>query len=203
MRMAALAGKALKCALPLALAFGLSGCINLGGGHKSAPSLLRLAAAQSAAAGSALSGNSSDAIIVVDPETDRSLAVTRLAVQLDDSRVAYLKDAQWVERPAHMFAALLAETIRAGGKHLVFASGDAVTSGGSRLSGHLLDFGYDARSKVAVVRYDAVWTAPGGAVTTKRFESRVKAVPAKPEVVGHALNQAANDVAAQVAVWLG
>jgi cholesterol transport system auxiliary component len=102
-----------------------------------------------------------------------------------------------------MFAALLAETIRAGGKHLVFASGDAITSGGSRLSGRLLDFGYDAPSKTAVVRYDAVWTAPGGAVTTKRFEARVKVAQPKAEPVGHALNQAANDVAVQVAAWLG
>jgi len=102
-----------------------------------------------------------------------------------------------------LFAALLAETVRAGGKHLVFTADEAVTTSGSRLGGRLLAFGYDAREQAAVVRYDAVWTAPGGTVSTKRFEAKIPGVAAKPEQVGPALNRAANQVAAQVAEWLG
>lgn len=186
-----------------ALVLGLSGCVSFGGGGKAPPTLLRLSATQSAPAGTALSGKVSDAIVVLDPETDRSLAVTRVAVQVDDSNVAYLPMALWVERPAHMFAGLLAETVRASGKHLVFTADEAVTNSGTRLGGRLSAFGYDAREQSVVVRYDAVWTAPGGAVSTKRFEARVPGVAAKPEQVGPALNRAANQVAAQVAEWLG
>ena len=140
--------------------------------------------------------------MVLDPETDRSLDVVKVAVQVDDSNIAYLADVQWVERPAHLFAGLLAETVRAGGKHIVFTADDAVTTSGSRLSGHLLDFGYDAREQSAVVRFEAVWTTTSGTVTTKRFESRVPGVGPKSEQVGPALNKAANTVAEQVAEWL-
>jgi len=189
--------------LAAALALGLSGCVSLGGGGKAPPTMMRLSATQSAPAGAALSGKVSDAIVVLDPETDRSLAVTRVAVQVDASNVAYLQNAVWVERPAHMFAALVAETVRAGGKHLVFTADEAVTSSGTRLGGRLTAFGYDAREQSVVVRYDAVWTAPGGSVSTKRFEAKVPGVSAKPGQVGPALNRAANQVAAQVAEWLG
>lgn len=190
-------------AAPLALALVLSGCIGLGGGGKVPPSLMRLTPARLVEPGSALSGKAGDAIVVLDPETDRSLDNTRVAVQVDDANVAYLKDGQWVERPAHLFAGLVAETIRAGGKHLVLSADEASIAGGSRLGGELLEFGFDARDQSVVVRYDAVWTAPGGAVSTKRFEARVPGVAAKPEAVAPALNKAANQVAAQVAEWVG
>ncbi len=191
-----------KAAAPTALALMLSGCLGLGGG-KPPPTLLRLTAAKSVPAGTALSGKATDAIMVLDPQTDRSLAVTRVAVQVDDSNVAYLKGVQWVERPAHLFGALLAETIRADGKHLVFSADEAVSLGGTRLSGRLLDFGYDARSQSVVVRYDALWTSATGSITTKRFEAVVPGIAAKAEFVGPALNKAANQVAAQVADWVG
>jgi cholesterol transport system auxiliary component len=40
-------------------------------------------------------------------------------------------------------------------------------------------------------------------VQSQRFESVVPGVIAKPGPVGVALNQAANDVAAQIAEWVG
>ena len=191
-----------KAAAPMALALMLSGCLGLGGA-KPPPTLLRLTAAKFVPVGTALSGKSADAIMVLNPQTDRSLAVVRVAVQVDDSNIAYLAGAQWVERPANLFGTLLAETIRAGGKHLVFTADEAVTLGGSRLSGRLLDFGYDARNQSVVVRYDALWSGPGGTISTKRFEAVVPGVAAKPEFVGPALNKAANQVASQVAEWIG
>ena len=190
-----------KCAAPLALALLLQGCISFGG--KVPPTLLRLTSTQSAPAGASLSGRTSDAIVVLDPDTDRSIAVTRVMVQVDDSNIAYLAKAQWAERPSHMFAALMAETVRAGGKHLVFTADEAVTVLGSRLGGRLMAFGYDAREQAVVVRYDAVLSAPGGVVNTKRFEAKIAGVAATPEAVGPALNRAANQVAGQVSEWLG
>mgnify|MGYP000325975497 CR=1 FL=1 len=190
-------------ATPLVAALALGGCIGIGGGNKPPMRLLRFTSAQTAPAGSALSGNATDAIIVFDPETDRRLAVTRVAVQVDATNVAYLKDTAWVDRPAHLFSMLLTETIRAGGKHMAFSSDSGVVAVGSRLHGDLLDCGYDARERAVVVRYDAVWTAPGGKVMTKRFEAKVAGVAPKPDKIAPALNKAANDVAAQVAEWLG
>ncbi len=191
-----------KWSAPLALALLLQGCVSLGGG-KPPPTLLRLTATQAPAAGSSLNGKTVDAIVVLDPDTDRSLAVTRIMVQVDDSNVAYLAKAQWAERPSHMFAAVLAETVRAGGRHLVFTADEAVTVLGSRLGGRLMALGYDAREQAVVVRYDAVLSATGGVVSTKRFEVKIPGVAATPEQVGPALNRAANQVAAQVSDWLG
>lgn len=192
----------LRIAALLALSAGLSGCLGLGG-SKAPPTLLKLTSSATLPAGAALSGKIEDAILVLDPETDRSLGVSRIAVQVDDSNVAYIKDAQWVERPAHLFAQLLAETIRAGGQRLVFTADDSIVASKHRLAGRLVDFGYDARNMSAVVRYDAVRTGPGGAVSTRRFEAVVPGVKVDPEHLGPALNKAANKVAAEVAAWVG
>jgi cholesterol transport system auxiliary component len=124
-------------------------------------------------------------------------------VQIDDSTIAYLKDATWVERPARQFRRLLAETIRAKGKRIVAESGDASEGGKSILAGRLLDMGYDARSQSVVVRYDALREEPGGQVLSRRFEAIVPGVAPKVEAVAPALNKAANDVASQVADWVG
>lgn len=191
-----------RMALPLALALALSGCISFGGG-KAPPTLINLTPEAAAPAGATVSGRAEDALVVLDPETDRRLAVQRVAVSVDPANVAYLKNAAWVERPSRLFGALLAETIRAKGSRLVFSDGDAAASGRNRLSGRLLDIGYDGPSQAVVVRYDAVLAGPGGAISTKRFEARVPGVRAKPEEVGPALGKAANDVARQVADWVG
>ena len=185
----------------LALTLMLGGCLSFGG--KAPPTLFSLTAAQVAPAGSTASGSLKSAIVVMEPETDKRLAVQRVPVQIDAANVAYIKDAVWVERPARLFGALLAETLRAKGNVLVFEGSESEAPGASRLSGRLLDMGYDAATQSAVVRFDAIRSAPGGAITTKRFESRVAGISAKPEAVGPALNRAANDVAAQVAEWIG
>ncbi len=128
------------------------------------------------------------------------LNVTRVAVQVDGSNVAYVKKALWVERPARLFARLLAETIRAKGR-LVLENEPG--SGSSQvLSGRLLAMGYDAASQSAVVRFDAIRTS-GGQISTRRFEASQPAGEGEGAVLGPALNRAANDVARQVAEWVG
>lgn len=194
------AGLALALASTLALA--LSGCISLGGG-KAPPSLFTLTAQNAPAPGTSASGSAADALVVLDPETDRALGVTRVAVTVDASNVAYLKNALWAERPARLFRHLLAETLRAKGARLVFEDADATASGRVRLAGRLLACGYDAPSGAAVVRYDAVREGAGGAIQTRRFEASVPVGKADAARVGPALNAAANKVAAEVADWIG
>lgn len=179
----------------------LAGCVNLGGG-KPPPTLVSLTPASSAAAGATVSGTLKDALVVAEPETDRRLAVQRIPVQIDDANVAYLQNAQWVERPARLFRSLLAETIRAKGR-LVIEDNQIEAGGNGRLAGRLLDMGYDARRLSVVVRYDAIREDKFGAVTTRRFEAVIPVAEPKGEYVGPALNRAANQVAAQVADWVG
>jgi cholesterol transport system auxiliary component len=179
----------------------LAGCVNLGGG-KPPPTLVSLTPASAAPAGAMASGMLKDALVVAEPETDRRLAVQRIPVQIDDANVAYLQNAQWVERPARLFRSLLAETIRAKGR-LVIEDDQVEAGGNGRLAGRLLDMGYDARRQSVIVRYDAIREAKGGVVSTRRFEAVIPVAEAKGEYVGPALNQAANQVAAQVADWVG
>lgn len=188
--------------LPLAAALLLGGCISLGGG-KVPDRLITLTAEAAAPAGALGSGSMAEALVVLDPVTDRRLDVQRVPVQVDAANVAYLKDVQWVERPARQFRRLLAETIRARGKRLVVEGADDPAGARETLSGRLVDLGYDAETSSIVVRFDALRENRDGRVEARRFESIVPGVAAKPEQVGPALNRAANDVARQVADWIG
>jgi cholesterol transport system auxiliary component len=179
----------------------LGGCISLGG--KAPKQLIRLTPEATAPAGDMGSAALRDALVVLDPETDRRLDVQRVPVQIDDATIAYLKDATWVERPARQFRRLLAETIRARGKRLVVEAGDTGELGRTTLGGRLLDMGYDARSQSVVLRFDAMRTDAAGNAQSRRFEATVPGVSPKVESVAPALNKAANEVASEVADWVG
>ena len=187
-------------AVPLAASLLLGGCLSFG--PKVPTTLFDLTPDAVAAPGSGTSGTLESAIVVLEPEAEQRLDVTRVPVQIDDANVAYVKDAMWIERPARLFQRLVAETLRAKGTRLVLDS-DPGTGNALRLGGRLLDMGYDARTLEAVVRFDAVRTQPGGRIDTKRFEARVPGITAKPAALGPALDQAANQVAVQVAEWVG
>lgn len=190
-----------KLAAVALCALALSGCVRLSGA-KVPETLLNLTAQKTAAAGAWARGNYDEAVVVLEPQVDQRLNVTRVPVQVDEANVAYVRNAVWVERPARLFQHLLAETIRANGGGRLVVESDPGASG-LRVSGRLLDMGYDARTKSVVVRYDAVVERTGGTVETTRFEAVVPNVKADADQVGVALNKAANDVAAQVAAWIG
>ena len=189
-----------RASVALAAVLALSGCL---GGGKVPAQLLNLTPASAPAAGSVASGNTESALAVVDIDAPRKLDVLRLPVVSGGASVAYLKDAQWVDKPARLFERLLSDTIRARGKRLVVSNTDLEDSAATRLSGTLLAMDYDAASSSVVVRYDAVLTTPDRKILTRRFESTVPGVIAKPLPVAEAMNRAANDVAAQVAEWVG
>lgn len=184
---------------PVLAALALGGCSF---GPKVPPRLYTLTAINGPVAGASASGRLEDAIVVLEPEAEQRLDVTRVPVQVDPQNVAYLKNAGWVERPARLMQRLLADTIRARGSRVVLDTADPEGGASVRLSGRLIDMGYDAPSSSVVVRYDAIRETPGGQITMRRFESIVPGVPSKPEPVGVALNQAANQVAADIAAWL-
>ena len=178
----------------------LAGCISLGG--KPPKLLIGLTPDKSAAVGDLAGGRIADALVVLDPQADRKIDVLRVAVQVDDTKIAYLKDATWVEKPARLMRHLLSEAIRTRGKHLVLEASDDVSGTKQTLAGRLLDLGYDTRTSSVVVRYDALRTLPDGAIAARRFEAVIPGVPAQNKPVAEALNRAANDVAGQVAAWV-
>ncbi|PNU02964.1 ABC transporter [Novosphingobium guangzhouense] len=191
----------LTAAAALGLTAGLAGCVSLG--TKPPDQLLKLTAEDSAPAGATASGQLTDAIVVMDPESDRGLDVLRVPVRVNDSSIAYLKDALWVEKPTRQFRSLLAETLRARTGQLVVEGGDFEVTGKTLIGGRLLQMGYDAQRSAVVVRFDAVRSERGnGPLQTRRFEAVVNGIEAKAGPVGVALNQASNDVARQVADWI-
>lgn len=184
----------------VAACLALAGCLSLGA--KVPDQLLRLTPEAAAPVGSQSSGQIADAIVVIDPEADRSLDVLRVPVQVDASSIAYLKDASWVEKPARQFRGLLAETIRAEVGGLVVEGGEYEITGRLAVGGRLLRMGYDVPTRSVIVRFDAMRSVRGGEILTRRFESTVKDVEPDARSVGPALNQAANDVARQVTGWI-
>lgn len=178
----------------------LAGCVSLG--SKVPDQLITLTSDARAPAGEVRSGAPSESIVVLDPDTDRRLDVTRVPVQVDSSTIAYLKKAVWVEKPARQFRRLLAETIRAQSGRVVVEGKDYEVAGSTVVSGSLVDMGYDAQLQAVVVRYDAVVEDGEGKINARRFEAEVPVASPKPKHVAPALNEAANTVAAEVAEWL-
>lgn len=192
---------AARAATVAGLVLALGSCVNLGS-SKPPAQLFALQAASPAPAGYSASARPAEALLVAEPETDRALAAPRIAAVVDDSRVAYLAGGQWVERPSRQFATLLAEALRAHGHRLVLRDGDAMPASGTRLSGHLLALGYDARLPGAVVRFDALRRGPDGRISTRRFEAVEKGVKPDARAVAEALGRLANTVAGEVAGWV-
>lgn len=190
-----------KALLPAISALALAGCVSLT--PEPPESLLTLTPARTVPAGATVAGTAATALAVIEPAADQRLNVVRVPVQTSDASLAYLQDAVWVEKPARLFRQLLAETIRAGGSRLVVAEGDLGYSAANKLTGRLLDMGFDATTGSVVVRFDAVLQGADGQVRTRRFESRVPGVAPTAAAVGPALNQAANQVAGEVADWVG
>ena len=184
----------------------LAGCVNLGGGKPPAQ-LMALTAddvvAQDVMAGGVVTnGAPADAITVLEPDAPRELAVVRVPVRLDGSTIAYLKGAQWVDRPSRLLRDLIAETLRVR-HHLVIEDENGAPHGGVRLTGRLEAMGYDARAHAVVVRFDALRVAGDGTVISRRFEATEPNVAPDAAAVAPALNRAANSVAHAVAGWIG
>jgi cholesterol transport system auxiliary component len=85
----------------------------------------------------------------------------------------------------------------------VLDSGQTNLDPGVTLTGQLQRFGYDASTGQVVVTYDGSLSAAGGSrVETRRFTATAPA-DGTAATVGPALNRAANQVALDVAKWIG
>lgn len=187
--------------LPILLALPLAGCISFGA--KPPPSLLTLSPAATVAPGTQQNSATQRSIVVQVPATAAALATPRVPVQATPTTIAYVKDALWSEPPSRLFARLLADTITARANMVVLSGVQSLSDPSAALGGELKAFGLDAASSAAVVTYDATLVRPGQTrVEKRRFEARVPVAAIDAASAGPAINDAANQVAAQVADWV-
>lgn len=187
--------------VPSLMALSLGACVSFGA--KAPPSMLVLTSTSSVTSGTIRSAAANEALVVLMPQSPRKLETNRLPVQINDSSIAYLKDAVWADKPARLMQLLLMETIASKSGRLVLNEVDTGGKGQQFLSGSLLEFGVDAASMEAVVVYDAVKLVRGQVVEKRRFEAKKSVTVMEAAPVGAALNDAANDVAGQIADWIG
>ncbi|MBS0480137.1 MAG: membrane integrity-associated transporter subunit PqiC [Proteobacteria bacterium] len=192
----------MKRYLPLLLALPLAGCLSFGG--KPPKALLTLTPTSTLPVGSTQNSATAKTITILVPVVPQSLAVARIPVTTGD-RIAYVTNAAWVEAPQRLFARLMSDTIAAKTGRVVLSSAQSFSDPGARLSGELRNFGIDGSTGQAVVTFDGalIRAGDGDKVEKKRFEARVPVSPIDYTTVGPALNQAANQVAGEVAVWVG
>lgn len=175
----------------------------LGGGGKTPPTLQTLtpdapdpgAMTRTAAAG--------QSVTVAVPVIPKELRTLRVPVQLTPTDVQYVTNLQWVDTPDRLFQQLVAETVRRTTNRVVLDTNLTTLDPGLLLSGQLQKFGYDASTGQVVVEFDGTLsTAGGNRVEARRF---IATAPADGTAasVGPALNRAANQVAREVAGWVG
>ncbi|MES2987545.1 MAG: ABC-type transport auxiliary lipoprotein family protein [Pseudomonadota bacterium] len=184
------------------LAVSLSGCISFGSKPPSA--LLTLNSSVDLPVGESQRSNVAATITISVPSVPQELSSSRIPVHSGGTAIAYVKDAQWVERPNQLFARVLGDTITSRTGRLVLSTRQSQLDPGAYLMGEIRRFGVDADTGEAVVTYDAALIRGTETVVEKRrFEARVPVTPVEAAPVGAALNQAANQVAVQVADWVG
>lgn len=191
----------LRLAVLLAAALPLAGCLSFG--EKTPSQLMTLTAATPLAAGPAQSVEPSRSVQIAIPTVPQSLATLRVPVRASDTAVAYLKDARWAEPPNRLFRNLLAEVVAQRTGRPVLDPRQFSVNAGLRLTGGMKAFGLDAPANAVVVTYDAVLAREGSALQSRRFEARVPVSAPDAASVAPALNQAANQVAADVSDWIG
>jgi cholesterol transport system auxiliary component len=181
----------------------LSACIRLGA--EPPASLLTLTPSQAVPVGNAQNSGAAKSILIAVPSVPQELAVTRVPVRATDTSLAYVKDAQWVEQPGRLFARLLSDTVTTRTGRVVLSVRQASVDPSAQLSGELRSFGMDATTNEAVVTFDAalIRVSRPEAVEKRRFEARVPVTAISAATVAPAINQAANQVAVEVADWVG
>jgi cholesterol transport system auxiliary component len=189
----------------LALAAMLGGCSigsMLGGGGK-APATLYTITSSAGPAVPTRSAAVGETVTIHNPVVPRELRTTRIPVQVGPSQVQYVTNLQLVDTPDRLFQALIEETVRRTTGRIVLDPGQSALDPGLVVSGQLNRFGYDPQQGVVIVQYDASLATQGGThVETRRFEATAPA-DGTAATIAPALNDAANQIALEVAKWIG
>lgn len=196
----------LKAGTAIALVAALGGCSVgslLGGGGKPPTTLVTLTPEAPEPAQISRTAVAGQAVTVAIPTAPRELSTVRVPVQLTPSDVQYVANLQLADTPSRLFADLVAETLRRTTNRVVLDPAQAALDPGLVVTGQLQRFGYDASTGQVVVTYDGALSAAGGnRVENRRFTATMPA-DGTATTVGPALNRAANQVASEVARWIG
>ncbi|MDB5715610.1 MAG: transporter [Sphingomonadales bacterium] len=182
-------------------ALALSGCISFG--PKPPKTLLTLVPASMVTANTARQAGPGQTVTILYPTAPAAISVTRVPVYDGNGTITYVKGVAWNDTPSHLFQNLMSEVVAAKTGKVVVDVRQYTIDPGTRISGQLIKFGIDAQAMQAVVIYDAILIRAGGTgIETRRFEARAP-VESVDAGAGAALNVAANNVAVQVAGWVG
>lgn len=198
--------KLLRSFAPIAIAAALGGCSlsgMLGGGGKPPATLLTLTPEAPDPGAITRSANAGQAVTVAVPTVSKEIRSVRIPVQVTPTDVQYVTNAQWIDTPDRLFQDLVAETIRRTTTRVVLNPDQSALDPGLVVSGELQRFGYDAQTGQVVVVYDGSLSTEGGTrVEARRFTATAPA-DGTAATVGPALNRAANQVASEIASWIG
>jgi len=197
--------KLLRSIAPIAIAAALGGCSLSGllGGGKPPATLLTLTPEAPDPGAITRSASAGQAVTVAVPTIPKEIRTVRIPVQISPTDVQYVANAQWIDTPDRLFQDLVAETIRRTTGRVVLNPDQAALDPGLVVSGELQRFGYDAQTGQAIVIYDGSLSTEGGTrVEARRFTATAPA-DGTGATVGPALNRAANQVAGEVARWIG
>ena len=198
--------KLLPRVVPLIAALALGGCSLgglLGGGAKPPLTLQTLTPEAADPGNIARTASAGQAVTIATPVIPNELRTIRVPVQISPTDVQYVTNLQWVDTPDHLFQRLVEETVRRTTNRVVLDPSQAGLDPGITVQGQLERFGYDAQTGQVVVTFNASLATAGGAqVQTRRFVATAPADGTGPSV-GPALNHAANQVALEIAKWIG
>lgn len=187
----------------------LSGCgplVQIGGGAEPPDAVFTLRADPAPAALQPRSADPAATLRIEGTTVPGALQTLRVPVITRDTELAYLVGANWVEQPNRLFTRLLVDTIAARTPLTVLDPRQSDIPATRELSGQLMEFGLDVRDPAAPsvrLRYDATLTTDDGRlIATRRFDQALPAPSQMPRDVATALNQAANQMAAQVSDWV-
>jgi cholesterol transport system auxiliary component len=189
--------------VPIAWALAVGGCALLGGGAKSPATLLTLTPDVAEPAQIARAANAGQAVTISVPVVAKELRTVRVPVQIGPTDVQYVANLQWIDTPDRLFQELVAETVRRTTNRVVLNPHQSGLDPGVLVSGELQRFGYDSASGQVIVEYDGALSTVGGTrVEARRFTATAPS-DGTAGSVGPALNRAANQVATEVANWIG
>ena len=186
----------------LLAAVALPGCISLT--PKPPARLMVLSPTTPLPPGTIITTGDDKAVQVARLSAIPALATQRVLVTDGQSAIAYLKDGQWSAQPSDLFRNLLAETITVRTGRVVTEPRLLQIQPDTRLAGQISAFGLDGPGNAVTVTFDATLSHEGSdQIQSRRFSARVPVSSEQPEAVAAALNQAANQVAGEVADWIG
>jgi cholesterol transport system auxiliary component len=175
----------------------------LGGGSSKGPTVLATLTPEAPDPGAiARSAAAGQAVTVELPVISNELHTVRVPVQISPTDIQYVTGLQWADTPDRLFQNLVEETVRRTTNRVVLDPNQTGLDPGVVLHGELERFGYDAQTGQVVVAYNGSLASADGTVQTRRFVATAPA-DGTGATVGPALNRAANQVAREVAQWIG